>query len=274
MFLDAVEPGLLRVSRKQLHAVADGVASQLDCSLLDRNDGLPSVEFPTRQPASARDAAGRLYFATQKAVTVIDPASFRLNSQPPPVQVEQLTCRVATTKPNGRGGRTLDASGEVRVLMGLLLVAAAAGSIFWLSRSKRQMDLAKAEHIRRESADRERADEKFRLTVEASPNGIVLVNAGGRMGLVNAETEKIFGYAREELIGHTVEMLLPERFRSAHPGHRAGFFAAPRARAMGVGRELFARRKDGTEFPDEIGLTPCSSFASSCAHRSDVRVEN
>jgi two-component system sensor kinase FixL len=111
------------------------------------------------------------------------------------------------------------------------------------------------ERMRRESAEREKADRKFRLTVEASPNGIVLVDSDGRMVLVNAQTEKLFGYSRGELIGQTVEMLLPERVRGAHPEHRAGFFTAPKA-AMGVGRELFARRKDGTEFPVEIGMSP------------------
>ncbi|HEX5398994.1 MAG TPA: PAS domain S-box protein [Verrucomicrobiae bacterium] len=107
--------------------------------------------------------------------------------------------------------------------------------------------------------ERKLADEKFRLTVEASPNGIVLVNAAGQMVLVNSETEKLFGYARAELIGQSVEKLVPERFRGAHPGFRTGFHASPQARAMGAGRELFARRKDGTEFPVEIGLRPIQS---------------
>jgi two-component system sensor kinase FixL len=107
--------------------------------------------------------------------------------------------------------------------------------------------------------ERKRADEKFRLAVEASPNGIVLVEQQGRIVLVNAQTERLFGYSREELIGHPVELLLPERLRSAHPGSRAGFLAAPQARAMGAGRELFALRKDGTQFPVEIGLSPIQS---------------
>ena len=104
--------------------------------------------------------------------------------------------------------------------------------------------------------ERRRAEEKFRVAVEASPIGIVLVDGQGRIVLVNTYTEKLFGYAREEIIDQPVEILLPERFRGAHPGHRAEFLAAPTARAMGAGRELFARRKDGTEFPVEIGLSP------------------
>jgi two-component system sensor kinase FixL len=107
--------------------------------------------------------------------------------------------------------------------------------------------------------ERKQAQERFRLVVEASPNGIVLVNAQGLIALVNACVEKLFGYGREELIGQGVELLVPERFRDEHPAHRADFHAAPAARAMGAGRELFARRKDGTEFPVEIGISPIQS---------------
>ncbi|HUA39194.1 MAG TPA: PAS domain S-box protein [Candidatus Sulfopaludibacter sp.] len=103
------------------------------------------------------------------------------------------------------------------------------------------------------------ADEKFRLMVEASPGGIVLVNGQGRIVLVNSTAEKLFGYVREELIGQAADMLVPERFHGGHPAHRVGFFAAPQARDMGAGRELFARRKDGTEFPVEISLSPIQS---------------
>jgi PAS domain S-box-containing protein len=106
---------------------------------------------------------------------------------------------------------------------------------------------------------RKGADERFRLAMEASPNGIVLVNDQGRIVLFNTQTEALFGYSRAELIGQTVEMLVPERSRGAHPGHVTGFFAALQARALGAGRELFARRKDGTEFPVEIGLSPIQS---------------
>jgi PAS domain S-box-containing protein len=104
--------------------------------------------------------------------------------------------------------------------------------------------------------ERKRAEDRFRLVVEASPAGIVLVDQAGRMALVNAAAEKIFGYARAELVGQSVELLMPERYHHRHQGQRSEFFAAPEARSMGVGRELFARRKDGTEFPVEIGLSP------------------
>jgi PAS domain S-box-containing protein len=104
--------------------------------------------------------------------------------------------------------------------------------------------------------ERRRSEERFRLVVEHSPNAILLVNALGRIVLVNSESERLFGYRREELIDKPIEVLVPERYRSNHPGHLAEFFAAPSARHMGAGRELFGRRRDGGEFPVEIGLTP------------------
>src|SRR5215831_16587803 len=104
--------------------------------------------------------------------------------------------------------------------------------------------------------ERKQAEELFELATEASPSGTVLVDHQGRIILVNAHIEELFGYARDELIGKAVDVLVPERFAHGHATHRANFFAAPEARAMGAGRELFARRKDGSEFPVEIGLNP------------------
>ncbi len=103
---------------------------------------------------------------------------------------------------------------------------------------------------------RDRELELYRRIVEAAPNAIVLVDREGRIARVNAQTEQLFGYTRGELVGQPVERLVPERFRARHPGHRAGFFVAPTTRAMGGGRDLFALRKDGSEFPVEIGLNP------------------
>jgi PAS domain S-box-containing protein len=103
---------------------------------------------------------------------------------------------------------------------------------------------------------RKQAEELFELATEASPSGTVLVDHQGRIILVNAHIEELFGYARDELIGKAVDVLVPERFAHGHAAHRANFFAAPEARAMGAGRELFGRRKDGSEFPVEIGLNP------------------
>jgi PAS domain S-box-containing protein len=108
----------------------------------------------------------------------------------------------------------------------------------------------------RQMAERKLADERFRLVVEASPNAIVLADAQGRVLLANSEAEKLFGYTRAELIGQPVELLVPERFREPHPGYRANYLAHAEARPMGQGRDLFALRKDGSEVPVEIGLSP------------------
>lgn len=101
-----------------------------------------------------------------------------------------------------------------------------------------------------------KSEERFRLVVESAPNAMVMVNAGGIIEMVNAQAERVFGYPRAELLGCPVEMLVPERFRSHHPNMRASFFAEPRSRPMGAGRDLYAIRKDGSEFPVEIGLNP------------------
>jgi PAS domain S-box-containing protein len=101
-----------------------------------------------------------------------------------------------------------------------------------------------------------RAEERFRRVVEATPNAMVMIDRAGRIAMVNAQTERVFGYSRAELLGQPVEMLVPERFRFHHPGLRATFFADPRTRPMGGTRELYGLRKDGSEFAVEIGLNP------------------
>jgi len=103
---------------------------------------------------------------------------------------------------------------------------------------------------------RKRAEERFRAVVESAPSGMVMINRAGTIELVNRETERLFGYTREELLGQSIERLVPDRFRRGHPTFRTDFFANPQTRAMGAGRELYGLRKDGVEIPVEIGLNP------------------
>jgi PAS domain S-box-containing protein len=99
-------------------------------------------------------------------------------------------------------------------------------------------------------------EERFRRVVEAAPSAMIMVNQEGQITLANQQAEKTFGYPREELLGCPIEMLVPERLRSGHQGFRHDYLCDPQARPMGVGRELFGRRKDGSEVPVEIGLSP------------------
>ncbi len=110
--------------------------------------------------------------------------------------------------------------------------------------------------IARDIGERKALEERFRLSVEACPNGMVMVDESGVVVLVNREVERLFGYSREELLGESIEKLVPEAARGAHPGLRRRFAGEPRRRAMGSGRDLFGRRKDGAEIPVEIGLNP------------------
>ncbi|MCW1924733.1 PAS domain S-box protein [Luteolibacter arcticus] len=110
-----------------------------------------------------------------------------------------------------------------------------------------------------DATERRQMQERFRLSVEASPNGVVLANAAGSILLTNRRANEMLGYGPEELLGQPVESLVPERYRSAQASYREGFLRAPESRTMGVGRELHALRKDGSEFPIEIGISPVES---------------
>jgi PAS domain S-box-containing protein len=104
--------------------------------------------------------------------------------------------------------------------------------------------------------ERTRSEEKFRLVLDAAPNPIIMVDSAGVISLANASAATAFGYSLNELIGSNIELLIPQRFRNRYADYRKAFVSQPSSRAIGAGRDLFGRRKDGSEFPVDVGLSP------------------
>src|SRR5881397_3541185 len=113
-----------------------------------------------------------------------------------------------------------------------------------------------ARGVSRDITGRKLAEEKFQLVLDAAPNAMIMVDSAGVITFANASATTVFGYSLSELIGRHIETLIPERFRDRHVGDRKGFLSEPSSRGMGAGRDLFGRRKDGSEFPVEVGLNP------------------
>src|SRR5258708_6281127 len=128
--------------------------------------------------------------------------------------------------------------------------------------------------IQKEIRKRARVEEQFRSLLEFAPDCMVIVNQKGQIGLVNSQTEKVFGYSRRELLQQNVEILIPQRFHPQHPGHRTQFFTDPKVRPIGAGLALSALPKDGTAFPLPISLAPLQTAEGrlvSCAIRDVTR---
>lgn len=141
-------------------------------------------------------------------------------------------------------------------LQRLLTLAVASAAIVWMvtalkSRSEQASNLY-FQRVRKS----ESAQAKYRDVLESAPDAIVIAAVSGRILLINSQTERLFGYKREELLGKTFELLMPERFRIAHMGRRAVYATQPKMRPMGAGGNLYGRRKNGSEFPIEINLSP------------------
>ena len=119
-----------------------------------------------------------------------------------------------------------------------------------------ERELEDARSAAEKRALREAESERFRLVLEGAPTGMIVADLHGKIVLVNAQTEKLFGYGRDELVGELVDVLLPARFRQQHLEYRANYIADRNPRAMGRGRDLHGLRRDGSEVPVEIGLTP------------------
>jgi PAS domain S-box-containing protein len=105
-------------------------------------------------------------------------------------------------------------------------------------------------------SNRKKLEERFRQVVESAPNAMVMIGPGGKIEMVNAQAERLFGYQRPEMLGQSIELLIPDRFKQNHPKLRTSYFTDPQSRPMGAGRDLYGLKKDGSEFPIEIGLNP------------------
>jgi PAS domain S-box-containing protein len=138
-------------------------------------------------------------------------------------------------------------------------------------RAEEKLRLTNAE-LCRANEDLKRSEDRFRLAFESSPSGMIMVDKVGKILLLNSQTERLFGYDREELLGQSIDILVPSDVRAKHPGHRDAFLSEPKVRPMGAGRELYGLRKDGTQIPVEIGLNPLVTEGETCVIASIVDI--
>ncbi len=134
-------------------------------------------------------------------------------------------------------------------LLVLASLASLAGVTLWSAVRLDRTDVARRQLLGG-------AEARMHAVVQSAPSGMVMIDRNGTIVLVNREVERMFGYTRDQLLGTSIDQLVPMRLRGGHPALRTHFFYDPQTRAMGAGRELFGVRKDGVEIPVEIGLNP------------------
>jgi PAS domain S-box-containing protein len=215
--LSGIGDGVIAVDAGGRISLFNRVAEQMTGWTSDEASGRSIDDILSfRQPGPDGQVLNPVFFAL---------AERRVANLPDPVR---LVGRHRKINVEGNGAPMIDASGR---LVGAVLVI-------------------------RDVSERTRSEERFRLAVEAAPNAMIMTDREGRIVLVNSKAEELFGYAREEMHGAPIEILVPERFRHSHPNSRAAFYGAMKNRAMGAGRDLYGLRRDGSEFPVEIGLNP------------------
>jgi len=215
--LSGIGDGVIAVDVAGRISLFNRVAEQMTGWTSDEASGRSIDDILSfRQPGPDGQVLNPVFFAL---------AERRVANLPDPVR---LIGRHREINVEGNGAPMIDASGR---LVGAVLVI-------------------------RDVSERTRSEERFRLAVEAAPNAMIMTDREGRIVLVNSKAEELFGYAREEMHGAPIEILGPERFRHSHPNSRAAFYGVMKNRAMGAGRDLYGLRRDGSEFPVEIGLNP------------------